>query len=186
MPCNVVCDLFVSADSFARGDHSPGYFGYLGTDLQQWITDEQERPQHVLMGRLTYEMLAGLPEEARDESYRSMTRQTTTVFSRTLTSTDWPGAEVDSTDLVERVEQLKETSNVQLRTVGSISIVRQLLNARLVDRLRLMVFPLFVGRSGSEPAFEGLEEGELELVDQRVLDGRILLVEYRPTGRPIP
>ena len=131
-------------------------------------------------------MLAGLPEEACDESYRSMTRQTTTVFSRTLTSTDWPGAEVDSTDLVERVEQLKETSNLQLRTVGSISIVRQLLNAGLVDRLRLMVFPLFVGRSGSEPAFDGLEEGELELVDQRVLDGRILLVEYRPTGRPIP
>jgi dihydrofolate reductase len=59
-------------------------------------------------------------------------------------------------------------------------------NAALVDRLRLMVFPLVVGPSGAEPAFDGLDEGELELVDQRILDGRILLVEYRPTATPIP
>jgi dihydrofolate reductase len=186
MPADVIVDLFISADSFAKGEHSPGYFGYPGPDLTRWITDEQERPAHVLMGRRTYQVLAGLPEEARDASYRSMTRQTTTVFSRTLTAAEWPGAEVEPTDLVERVTQLKVTSAVPLRTVGSISLVKQLLNAHLVDRLRLMVFPLFVGPSGAEPAFDGLEEGELALTDQRVLDGRILLVEYRPTGRPIP
>lgn len=93
---------------------------------------------------------------------------------------------VESRDLIERVRDLKESTDVPLRTVGSLSVVKQLVNAGLVDLLRLMVFPLFVGPSGAEPSFEGLAEGELELTDHRVLDGRILLVEYRPMGTPIP
>jgi dihydrofolate reductase len=67
--------------------------------------------------------------------------------------------------------------------MGSLSVVKQLLNAGPVDRLRLMVFPLPVGPGGREAMFD---EADLALVDQRMLDGRILLVEYAPTGRPIP
>lgn len=187
MTVSVTADLFVSADGFAKGERSPGYFGYFGPDLEGWITDEQERkPQHLLMGRRTYEVLAGLPEHARDDSYRAMTMKATTVFSRSITSIAWPGATVESRDVVDRVVELKELSTVPLRTVGSLSVVKQLVNAGLVDRLRLMQFPLFVGRSGAEPAFEGLDETDLELTDHRVLDGRILLTEYRPTSRPIP
>lgn len=186
MGTTVIADLFVSADGFAKGEHSPGYFGYFGPDLDRWITEEQQRPHHAVMGRRTYEALAEVPAEARDEGYERMTRLPTTVFSRTLESTEWPGATVERRDAVTVVRERKAADDVPLRTTGSISIVRQLIDAALVDRLRLMVFPLLVGPSGSEPVFEGVGEGELELVDQRVLDGRILLVEYRPTGSPIP
>jgi dihydrofolate reductase len=182
----VHADLFVSADGYARGEHSPGYFGYFGPDLERWIDGETDRPRHELMGRRTYELLAGLPAEARDAGYERMSRQATTVFSRTLESTAWPAASVEPRDAVEVVRERKASGDLPMRTVGSLSIVRQLVNAGLVDRLRLMVFPLFVGASGAEPAYAGLDETELELVDQRVLDGRIVLVEYRPTGTPIP
>jgi dihydrofolate reductase len=182
----VLADLFVSADGYARGEHSPGYFGYVGPDLEQWIESEMDRPQHVLMGRRTYELLEGLPAEARDDGYERMSRQPTTVFSRTLESAAWPGASVERRDAVEVVRERKEAEDVPLRTMGSLSIVRQLVNAGLVDRLRLMVFPLFVGPSGSEPAYDALDETELELLDHRVLDGRIVLLDYRPTGTPIP
>jgi dihydrofolate reductase len=182
----VLADLFVSADGYARGAHSPGYFGYFGPDLEQWINGEMDQPHHELMGRHTYELLEGMPAEARDAGYERMIHQASTVFSRTLDSTAWPGASIESRDAVEVVRERKATEEAPMRTVGSLSIVRQLVNAGLVDRLRLMVFPLFVGASGLEPAYEGLDETELELVDQRVLDGRVLLVEYRPTGTPIP
>jgi len=56
----------------------------------------------------------------------------------------------------------------------------------LVDRLRLMTFPLLVGASGREPVFADATSADLELVDHRALDARVLLVEYRPTGRDIP
>ena len=50
----ITADLFISVDGWAKGDHSPGYFGYFGPDLERWIDEEMSRPQHVLMGRRTY------------------------------------------------------------------------------------------------------------------------------------
>jgi uncharacterized protein YndB with AHSA1/START domain/dihydrofolate reductase len=182
----VTADLFVSLDGWARGEHSPGYFGYFGPDLEQWIGTELAQPQHVLMGRRTYAALAGLPDEHRDEGYRQMSELPTTVFSRTLTDAEWPHATVESRDAVEAVRALKDTSDVSLRTMGSLSIVKQLLNAGVLDRLRLMVFPLLVGPGGRESTFDGVAETDLELISQRVLDDRILLAEYAPTGQPIP
>jgi hypothetical protein len=55
-----------------------------------------------------------------------------------------------------------------------------------VDRLRLMTFPLLAGPDGREPFFADMPCADLELTDHRVLDGRILLAEYAPTGRDIP
>ena len=124
MSSTVTADLFVSADGYAKGEHSPGYFGYFGPDLDRWISEEQEEPQRSLMGRVTYELLAGLPDEARDDAYEQMTRQETTVFSRTLASTDWPGATVESRDAVDVVRELKASGDVPLRTTGSLSIVQ--------------------------------------------------------------
>jgi riboflavin biosynthesis pyrimidine reductase len=70
--------------------------------------------------------------------------------------------------------------------MGSLSLARQLTSAGLVERLRLMTFPLIAGDSGREAAFTDMASAELELVDHRALDGRVLLIEYRPTGRDIP
>jgi dihydrofolate reductase len=75
---------------------------------------------------------------------------------------------------------------VPLRTMGSLSLSRQLMSAGLVDRLRLMIFPLIAGDAGREPFFADMASADLELVHQRVLDGRVLLLEYRPTGKDIP
>jgi riboflavin biosynthesis pyrimidine reductase len=62
--------------------------------------------------------------------------------------------------------------------------VGQLLNAGQVDRLRLMVSPLIVGKTGQEPVFAQLDDIALELVSETVLDGRVVLCEYRPAGTP--
>ena len=70
--------------------------------------------------------------------------------------------------------------------MGSLSVVQQLLNAGLVDRLRLMVVPLLVGPSGRGSVFDGVGESDLALQGERGRDGRIVLAEYAPTGRPIP
>ncbi|GGJ83200.1 hypothetical protein GCM10011583_13620 [Streptomyces camponoticapitis] len=179
-------DIFVSVDGWAGGENSPGYFGYHGPDLEEWITTEAAEPQLVVFGRRTYEALAGLPEEARDESWQRMSDLNAVVFSRTLETVSWPNTRVCRDDLVGEIGRLKAESDVPLRTMGSLSVARQLLDAGLVDRLRLMTFPLLVGSSGREPFFAGVAAAELELVGRRVLDGRVLLVEYRQTGRDIP
>jgi dihydrofolate reductase len=179
-------DVFLSADGWARGATSPGYFGYLGPELEKWISTELARPQLVILGRRTYEALAGLPAEARDDSSDRMTELSKVVFSSTLETTAWPNTRICRDDLITEVTRLKGEGEVPLRTMGSLSVVRQLCDAGLVDRLRLMTFPLLAGTSGREAAFADAAPGDLEMVGHQVLDGRVLLVEYRPTGRDIP
>jgi dihydrofolate reductase len=173
-------DVFVSVDGYAKGEQSPGFFGYYGPELAEWIDTEMARPQVALFGRRTYEVLAGIPDDT------AMSTVDKVVFSRTLDSVSWPNSRLCREDAVGEVNRLKADGEVPMRTIGSLSLARQLCNAGLVDRLRLMTFPLFAGPTGSEPAYEDLVAGELELVAHQVLDGRILLAEYRPTGRDIP
>lgn len=182
----VIVDVFVSVDGWAGGDNLPGYFGYSGPQLEEWINTELARPQLYLVGRRTYEMLAGLPAEALDEASSRMFATDKIVFSRTLDTVTWPNSRICDEDVVSHVEHLKAASDVPLRTMGSLSIARQLLNAGLVDRLRLMTFPLLAGPDGREPFFADMACADLDLADHQVLDGRIFLAEWVPTDRDIP
>lgn len=178
----LIADLFISVDGCAKGSRSPAFFGFGGPDLDRWIADQMKRPQRHLMGRKTYEALAALPEPVHDEGSLSRAATPTTVFSRTLRAVSWPQATI-SDDLAGTVSRLK-AGDTSLRTIGSLSLVSQLLGAGLVDRLRLLVFPLIAGETGQEPAFARLPDIGLDLVGQSVLDGRIVLSEYRPSGVP--
>lgn len=179
-------DIFLSVDGWAGGTGLPGYFGYLGPELEEWITTELAAPQLVVMGRRTYEVLAGLPGPARDGSWHRMAQLDKVVFSSTLQQVVWPNTRICGEELVDEIRRMKADSDVPLRTMGSLSLVRQLTRAGLVERLRLMTFPLIAGESGREAVFANMASADLELVDHRTLDGRVLLVEYRPTGKDIP
>jgi dihydrofolate reductase len=138
----------------------------------------------MLIGRRTYELLEGLPAEMRDEGYETMKTTPGWLFSRTLEAIDWPGLKIIRDDLVSFVGELKQTDGPELRTLGSVSLVQQLLTSGLVDRLKLIVCPLILPQTGVEPIFEGLPDMGFDLLSTRVLDGRVLLLEYRPTGVP--
>ena len=180
----LVCELIVSIDGFAQGKRSPAYFGYFGPDFADWIKTNMSVPHRTLMGRRTYEALAGLPPEVWDEGYEAMRRAPGWVFSHTLKRTEWPGLKVVRENLVAFVRELKDADGPELRTLGSLSLVRQLLTAALVDRLTLVICPLILPQTGVGSVFEGLSDTGFELVSTKVLDTRILLLNYRPTGEP--
>ena len=180
----LVCELIISLDGFARGQRSPAYYGYFGPDFADWIKTNTAVPHRMLMGRRTYEMLEGLPAEVRGEGWKRTTTTPGWLFSRTLGVTDWPGLRIIREALVGFVRELKRTDGPELRTLGSLSLVQQLLTAGLVDRLKLVVCPLVLPQTGVEPTFERLPDMGFDLLSTRVLDGRVLLLEYRPIGAP--
>lgn len=180
----LVCELIASLDGFARGQRSPGYFGYFGSDFADWIKTNTAVPHRMLVGRRTYELLAGLPVEARDEGWETMRATPGWLFSRTLKAIDWPEVKVVRDDVVGFVHELKQTNGSELRTLGSLSLVRQLLAAGLVDRLKLVVCPLVLAQTGLEPTFAGLPDLGFDLLSTWVLGGRVLLLEYQPIGAP--
>ena len=180
----LMSELIVSLDMCARGTQSPGYYGYSGPEFDAWLKMNNEMPHRKLLGRKTYELLNALPAEARDEGWRKSTQQPGYLFSRTLDGCDWPGLELVREDMVGFVRKLKQDGGSELRVLGSLSIMRQLVEAELLDVLRLMVCPLALPKTGVEPVFEGMSDKSFALSSQRVLDHRILLLDYRPDGPP--
>lgn len=180
----LVCELIVTFDGFARGQRSPAYYGYLGPDFAEWIKTNSAVPHRMLIGRRTYEALEGFRPEEPDDDWKAMTTTPGWLFSRTLEATDWPGLKVVRDDLVDFVRELRRSDGPELRTLGSVSLVRQLLAAGLVDRLKLVICPLILPQTGVEPLFDKMPDMGFDLLSTKVLDGRVLLLEYRPAGLP--
>jgi dihydrofolate reductase len=107
---------------------------------------------------------------------------TKVVFSNTLREPlSWANTRLVSGDAVAAVREMKQQGSASLRTMGSLSLCRSLLDAGLVDRYRVVVFPVITGSTGQERIYDGYPDVALDLVDSRVFDGRIQLLEYVPT-----
>jgi hypothetical protein len=80
----------------------------------------------------------------------------------------------------EMVRAMKEEGSGILSTLGSISLCRSLLKAGLVDRFRVVVFPVITGATGAERIYDGYPDVALDMVSTRTFDGRIQLLEGVP------
>jgi dihydrofolate reductase len=103
------------------------------------------------------------------------------VFSNTLTEPlEWENSTLVSGDAVEAVRELKDTGTRSMRTIGSLALCRSLLQAGLVDRFRVVMFPVITGATGAERIYDGYPDVALDMTDSRTFDGQIQLVEYVP------
>jgi dihydrofolate reductase len=178
----LIADLFVSLDGFAYGEDVGPYFGYGGPELDEWIQAELDKPQVVVLGRVTYEALAPMSSKGSDGASQRLTALPKVVVSSTLSRPlEWANSRLVAGDAIETLPAVKADSDVPLRTMGSVSLVRNLVSAGLVDRLRLMVFPLTCGSAGGDPIFGEGKVERFELEQTRVLDARVVLLEYRTT-----
>jgi dihydrofolate reductase len=104
------------------------------------------------------------------------------VFSSTLREPlSWANSELVAGDAVEAVRDRKRRDERPMRTLGSVSLCRSLLVAGLVDRFRVVIFPVITGATGRERIFDAYPDVRLELVESRLFDGRLQLLEYAPT-----
>ncbi|ANB04475.1 deaminase [Streptomyces ambofaciens] len=189
MTATYTFDVFSSLDGYgaAGGDWS-GYWGKQGPELLDHRLALYGPEQRMVFGARTYrvfaQMLAASSEgsDVRDPWVTRMRNLPATVVSTTLEGPlDWPHATVAKGDAVDVVARLKEESQVPLRSHGSLSMNRALMAAGLVDRVQVTLFPVVTGRTGLDPVFEGAADFDLELVENRTLDGHIQELVYRPT-----
>jgi dihydrofolate reductase len=127
---------------------------------------------------------AGTDEFTPDEAATvdGLTRASKVVFSASLEEPlTWPNTTLVHADAVEAVREMKEDGSGLLSTIGSVSLCRSLLRAGLVDRFRVVMFPVITGATGAERIYDGYPDVALDMIDNRAFDGRIQLVEYRPS-----
>jgi dihydrofolate reductase len=183
-------DIFSSLDGY--GSHTGdwgGYWGKQGPELLAHRAELTSGPQRMVSGANTYrdfaEMLpAGQPDpEGLDTWVTNMRNLPITVVSNTLKGPlHWPGTvTLESGNAVDAVARLKRDSKVPLRSHGSVAMNLSLLAAGLVDRLQVTVFPVITGQTGHRRIFEGAADFDLELLEQRTLDGNTQQLTYRPT-----
>jgi dihydrofolate reductase len=179
---DLVADLFVTVDGYTAGKDVGPFFGYSGPDLDSWVCEALDQPQQVLMGRVTYEAMAAISSSATDTVSERMNDLPKVVFSNTLDEPlAWKNTRLLRGDLADAIRTLKQQSGTPLRSIGSITLVNNLMQLGLVDQLRLMVFPLTLGADGQDPAYAGLPRAGLELIESKILDSRLVLLNYRPT-----
>ena len=175
----LMIDFIVSLDGYAAADGWPGLWGMGGPDYFAWLGEQEEHT--TLMGATTYRLMSGMAEE-EPEAFAEMGAMPKVVFSSTLSEPlAWASSELVTTDPVEAVRAMKRDADLPLRTLGSLTLARSLLVAGLVDRLRLVVFPVINGATGRERVFDGFPDVRLDLVESRTFDERLQLLDYTPT-----
>ena len=189
MTATYTFDVFSSLDGYgAASANWSGYWGKQGPELLDHRLSLYDEPQRMVFGATTYREFVGMLansdeyDDVRDPWVTKMWNSPATVISSTLKEpVDWPNANVASGDAVDIIRRLKEESDVPLRSHGSLSLNRALMAAGLVDRVQVTLFPVITGETGVSPLFAGGADYDLELLEQRTLDGHTQELTYRPT-----
>jgi dihydrofolate reductase len=185
----LLIDFITSLDGYGAAEGWPGWWGLEGPEYLAWLGDQPEANYTVLMGANTYRVMSAFAAEG-EPGTDSLANLSKVVFSTTLTAPlSWPNTQLVSEDAVEAVRGMKANSTTPMRTIGSLALCCSLLRAGLVDRFRVVVFPVITGGTGRERIYDGYPDVSLDMVSSRTFDGRLQLLEYVPTvltGPPAP
>lgn len=190
MTAEYTWDVFSTLDGYGSFDEDAtwgGYWSKQGPELLAHRAAQMETGQRMVYGATTFRenagfLAAGTDPDMLDDWVVRQRRMPATVISSTLTDTlGWPDATIRGGDAVEIVTELKENSDVPLRSQASLSLNWALLAAGLVDRLQVTIFPVISGTIGTSPILAGAGDFDLELLEAHTLDGRTQELIYRPT-----
>ncbi len=176
----LLIDFVTSLDGYGAAEGWPGWWGLEGPEYLAWLGDEP-RDYTILMGANTYRLMSRLADDG-EPGTDALAGFSKIVFSSTLAEPlSWPNSRLVGGDPVEAVRELKDEGAGSLHTLGSLTLCRSLLAAGLVDRFRVVVFPVITGRTGRDRIYDGYPDVALELANSRLFDDRLQLLEYVPT-----
>jgi dihydrofolate reductase len=177
----LLVDFITSLDGYAAAAGWPGWWGRQGPEYLAWLGEQPEGAYTVLMGATTYRLMSGFAT-AGEPGTDALAGMSKVVFSTTLSEPlSWPNTQLVAQDPIPTVREMKASGSRSMRTIGSITLCRALLNAGLVDRFRVVVFPVITGSTGRERIYDGYPDVALDMISSRTFDGRIQLLEYVPT-----
>jgi dihydrofolate reductase len=177
----LLIDFITSLDGYGAADGWPGWWGLEGPEYLAWLGQQPEADYTLLMGGTTYRVMSGFAAEG-EPGTDALAGMSKVVFSTTLREPlSWANTQLVAQEPVEAVRKMKEKGSKSMRTIGSLTLCRSLLKAGLVDRFRVVVFPVITGSSGRERIYDGYPDVALDMISSRTFDGRIQLLDYVPT-----
>ena len=180
----IIAGLFISLDGVVE-DPAAWHFPYFNDEMGAAVTATLATADTVLLGRETYDSFAGAwPEQeaagGEDAGMgKALGDARKIVVSRQSLEFTWRNSEQLQGDLVEAVTVLKnEPGDTHIAMSGSISVVRELLAAGLLDELHLLVHPIAV-RKGRRLFEDGESPIPLTLISSETFETGVLHLVYR-------
>jgi dihydrofolate reductase len=180
----IVAGLFISLDGVVEAPDQ-WHFPYFNDEMGAAVDATLGVADTVLFGRTTYESFAGAwPEReaagGEDADFaKALGDARKVVVSNQKLEFTWRNSEQLEGDLVEAVTALKNETGATIALSGSVSVVRQLLAAGLLDELHLLVHPIAV-RTGMRLFDESETPIPLRLISAEIFTTGVLNLVYGP------
>jgi dihydrofolate reductase len=166
-------------DPEGREDELGGWTApYWNDELQRMQYDQLVKSDALLLGRLTYQgFAASWPSITDEEGFADrMNSLPKYVASTTLREPlEW-NATLLNGNPVDEVRKLKQQPGQHILIYGSGELVRTLLPHDLIDELRLMIHPVFLG--WGKRLLEDVDRSALTLTDSRATEKGVATLTY--------
>jgi len=170
-------------DGFDLGGWLPPYFD---DETGQYMNEVFDHADAFLLGRFTYEAMAGYWPNVTDPAIRvgvALNSLPKHVVTTTLTELSWNNSVPLTGDIATQVAELKQSPGKELQIHGSGALVRSLMGHRIVDAYRLITFPVVLGR-GQRLFAHGTPPAAFRLTDTRTTSGGVVMHTYESAGEP--
>ena len=155
---------------------------YADEAMDRFVTDWFAAADAFLLGRTTYEIMAGYwPQVPDDEVARKLNGLPKYVVSRTLDKVMWNNSTQIKGDPVEEVIRLKGEAGQELQVHGSGKLAQTLIRHGLIDEYRLWFHPVVLGR-GKRLFAEGQPPIALKLIETKTTGTGVVIHVYQPAG----
>lgn len=172
----IVVTEFVSLDGVM--EHPGWTFPYWNDEIAAFKGEETDAADALLLGRVTYEGFAAAWPDSEDEGAPYMNSVAKVVVSSTLTSADWNNTTLIRENVVETIRQLKAQPGKDILVYGSATLVETLMQHDLVDRYRLLVYPVVLGTG--KRLFNAGTTATLKLVSVQSFSSGVAGLIYEP------
>jgi dihydrofolate reductase len=152
-----------------------------GEEGDKFKLDETLEAEALLLGRVTYEGFAAAWPSRQDEFADKFNNMPKYVVTSTLDEAEWNNTTLLKGDVAEEVSNLKQRQDGDIVVHGSPRLVQTLIEHDLVDELRLMVFPVVLGR-GKRLFGETSDKKRLRLADSKMVGDGVAILTYEPAG----
>jgi len=177
----VVLQMGVTLDGFVHG--AKGYEDWglppEEDEVVEWkATSLREAGTHI-MGRTSYQDMAAAWPKSTGVYADLMNKIPKVVFSKTLTSADWPESRIASGDLADDIDKLKREPGGAILAHGGATFIGSLIRENLINEYRLVIHPVVIGNGTG--LFGTLREPlRLDLVGARTFPSGTVIHVYRP------
>jgi dihydrofolate reductase len=162
-------------EGFSRG----GWVGLIKDSpaANKLALDEALGSEALLLGRRSYEWMAGRWPSRSGELADRLNSMPKYVVSSTLEDPDWNNSTVLKGDVVNEISKLKQELDGEVVVVASFQLVRTLMEYDLVDELRLKIYPVVLG-AGERLFGETSDKKPMRLVDTQTVGDGVAFLTY--------